>query len=275
MKLHQFIFGLFFISTAIAISLSSAVVKVNDKSIHFGEISTQEIKQLDLQSTKDKIDIEVYLDGVTDQPHQTLIMLGNGKGLEFPLFPKFNLDKKALKVTLTANKIPVNIRNLDSILITLIVGKSGESSNLYKSLGEIVPSKEFQSLVPYKKAERIGYKPEIHHIFRDDIDTVNPFIPIVFIGVDIIVFLGLIGVWISLLGDDMNGLSKSVTSAQAFSNGIFLLCIVGFEIIFFRYYLGTSIFTTLFHSFVLSIPTIFYGASALKYFANLRRIGKV
>lgn len=273
MKLHQFVLGLFFISTAIAISLSSAVVRVNDKTIHFGEITTQEIKQLDLQSTKDKIDIEVYLNEVTDQPHQAIISLGNGKGLEFPLFPKFSMEKKAFKASLTASKIPINIRNLENIIITLIVGKSGED-NLYMTLGELIPNEEFKGLVAYKKAPRIGYKPEIHHIFREDIKTVNPFIPIVFIGAAIILFLGLIGVWIAQLGDDMNGLTKSIPTAQAFSNSVFLLCIVGYEIIFFRYYLGTSIFSTLFQCFVLSIPSIFYGASALKHFAHLRQIGK-
>lgn len=263
---------LFYISIVTAISLSLASVKVNDKSVHFGEISTQEIKQLPIESTKDKLDIEVYLNDVNAQPHQAIITLGNGKGLDQAFFPKFNINKKALKLSTQVSKIPVSIRNLDKIFIQLVVGDSG-AQNLKVSLGELIATEELKQLVPYKKAERVGIKPEIHHIFKQEEKTVNPFWPILFIGFDIVVFLGLLGLWTFGVGGE--GLSKSTPPEQKINNFLFFLTLIGFEVIFIRYYLGTSIFTTLLHGFIVSIPCILLGSTCLKHLAYLRSIDRI
>lgn len=257
-----------------AISLSLAQIKVNDDAIHFGEISTQEIKQLSLESTKDKLEFDITLADVTAQPHQLMITLGDGKGFDLPLFPKFNLDKKAVKLSLAASKIPVGIRNLDKILINLIVAEPGNKQNLYKPLGELIPTDDLKNLVPYKKSERIGIKPEIHHLFKEDPQTINPFFPIVFGGFDLVIFLGLMGLWTFGVGKDMftNFLNTPITT---FSHNVgFLGCLIGYEIVFFRYYLGSTIFTTLFHGAILAGPTIFLGSRSFRYLAHLRHIGK-
>ncbi|EGV66071.1 hypothetical protein PSN45_003104 [Yamadazyma tenuis] len=274
MRLHQLaaLFAVF--SVAWAISLKEATVKVNKDFFHLGEISTLELKQLSLESTKDKLEFEIHLNDVSKQPQQALITLGDGKGLDVTLFPKFIVDKKILKLSTTASKIPVSIRNLDTIFINLIVADSGSSTNLYKRLGEFVPSEPLKELVPYKQAERIGIKPEIHHIFRQDPSTVSAVIPIAFSGAAVVVLVALLGMWVSSIGQDLYGLVKSTPGTQIVNNVVFLSTLLGFEVVFVRYYLGTSIFTTLFHSFVLGIPALVSGSRAFRFLGYLRKIGK-
>lgn len=262
------------LAATFAITMKLAQIKVNDDIIHYGEISTQEIKQLKLESTKDKLEFDIHLDDIASVPHQLLITLGDGKGFDLPLYPKFNLDKKALKLVLTANKIPVNIRNLDKIHINLIVAEAGNNQNLYKPLGEFIPTEELKKLVPYKKPERIGIKPEIHHIFKEDPKTVNPFFPIIFSGADLVVFLGLLGAWMTLLGKDKFGTFMNTPVTTFSCNVGFLGCLLAYEFVFFKYYLGTSIFTTLLYGFILAGPTIFLGSRSFRYLAHLRHIGK-
>lgn len=271
MKPSTFLLIVFYITTVLAVSISKAKVSVNDKSIEYGQISTMEIKQLPIESTKDKIDFEIYLTDIESQPHQMIISLGSGNGLDYTLFPKFNVAKKALKASITASKLPLNIRNLDKIVIKLIIGDSNHQ-NLVKYLGELVPSEDFQKLIPYKYHERIGLKPEIHHIFRTSPETINPIFPIVFIGFNTVVFLALVATWFSFPTIFSN--FKGISGLQLATNASFLSCIFGFEVVFVRYYLGQTIFTTMFHCFVLSIPSIILGSRTFRWLAGLRKIGR-
>ncbi|CAH6719948.1 dolichyl-diphosphooligosaccharide--protein glycosyltransferase subunit Swp1p [[Candida] jaroonii] len=271
MKPSTFLSIVFYITTVWAVSMSKAIVSVNGKTIEYGEISTLEIKQLPIESTKDKIDFEIYLKDIQSQPHQMIISLGNGNGLDFSLFPKFNVAKKALKASIPASKLPLNIRNLDKIIIKLIIGDSSHE-NLIKNLGELVPTEDFKKLVPYKYHERIGLKPEIHHIFRTSPETINPIFPIVFIGFNAVVFLAIVATWFSIPTIFSN--FKGISGGQLATNASFLSCIVGFEIVFVRYYLGQTIFTTMFHCFLLSIPSILLGSGTFRWLAGLRKIGR-
>lgn len=258
-------------------SISEATVKVNNEAIHFGEITTQEIKQLNLHSPKDKLDIEVQLleEKSSSQPHQVLIMLGDGKGLDMPFFPKYNVEKNAIKLVTAASKLPLSIRNLDIISISLIVAHPGNTANLYKSLGQLVPSAEFKDLIPYKPSSRIGYKPQIFHTFKQDPSMVNAFIPVVFSGVGFMLFMGLLGAWVAGSGSDLFGASKGMSTSQLLVNTAFLTCLLGFELIFIAYYFGMSIFSSLYYAAILAVPTVYFGSSTFRDLASSRKLGKV
>lgn len=272
MKFYKLLLvAIFQLTVVLAFQVTRAKVSVNEQSIEFGEINTLEIKQLPLETTKDSIEFEIYLDEVSHQPHQGVIMLGNGKGLDFPVFPKFNLAKSAYKISLSAAKIPVNIRNLDKIIVRFIVS---EEQGLIKHLGELIPSPELKDLVKYEPSPRLGIEPEIHHIFQKDPATVNPVIPLVFIGGAIALFLGLISLWTGSIGSKLIGNLHNIQTLQLLNNVSFLMILLGYEVIFIRYYLGQSIFQTLFHSFILAGPAIYLGSRTFRFLAKLRAIGR-
>lgn len=265
------------IAGALAYSLAEGSIKVGDKQIQYGEFNTQEIKQLPIDVPKEKVDIEFKLaETLSSKPHQVVITLGNNKGLESSYVPNFVSTSQLFKLSIPVNKIPASLKSEDKLHLNLIVADSdSKQKNLIKSLGEIIPTDNLKSTIKYKKANRVGIKPEIHHIFKIDESTVNPIIPVAFIGVAISIFLALIGSWAVFIGSDLFGVFKNISGLGFIHNFGFLASIIGFEISFADYYLGASIFKTLGRAFLLGLAGIFFGSKILSNLALQRKAGRV
>ncbi|CUM66257.1 uncharacterized protein PRCAT00003917001 [Priceomyces carsonii] len=264
-----------FISYAFAYSISEGFVKINSDVVHFGEIETQELKQLPILSHKDKIEIEFVLkEQVTEAPHQVVVTLGNGKGLDASYVPSFLLKENKLSLVIAASKIPEVLKIKDTLFLNLIIGDSTSSPNLYKFLTEIRPSEEFQSTSKYEFESQFGLKPEIHHEFKKETETVNPLVPAFFIWGALLLFIGLFASWIIFVGINIFANFKSFSTTQIIYNASFILTLVGFELIVIKYYLYESIFKTLFHGSILVIPAIYFGSRVLRNLYALRKIGK-
>lgn len=269
--------GLQLISAVSAYSLSEGSVKVGASEVHLGEMNTQEIKQLAIDLPKDKIELELKLEGVADlKPHQLVVTLADRNGLDLSFVPAFVAQSLVAKLSILVSKIPAALRSQEKLYLSLIVADADEkNANLLKQLVEIIPSESLRESAAYKPAPRIGIKPEIHHIFREDAKTVNPVIPVAFIGGAVALFLLLVGSWGAYVGENLFGVAGQLRGVKAVHGAGFLGSVVGFEVTFVRYYLGSTIFTTLFHCFLLGGPSIYFGAKVLKTLSEQRKAGRV
>lgn len=261
------------IAVTVAYVVTEGTVTLGSKTVHFGEIETREIKTLDIELPKDVIQIAASLQDVATHPHQLVVSLSStsNKALATHYVPTFANSKLNLKIPV--GKLPEVLKIQDSLSLDLIVADS--KKQLYKHLCVIVPSEEFQTTSKYTEKPRIGYKPEIHHIFRADPETVNPIIPVVFIGGAVALSLALFGAWFAFVGPKALFSSfKSISSTQLTYNIGFLASLIGFEYTFIKYYLGQSIFTTLFNGAILSLPSIYFGSKVLRYLGQTRKAGK-
>lgn len=258
-----------------AFSISKGSIKSNGESVAFGEMNTQEVKQLTINSPKDKIDISLNLkDDFSKAPNQIVVSLGNNKGLDSSYVPKFDASSKLISLSIPVKKIAERLKIEDKLFLNLIVGDSGSSANLFKSLVEIIPTEELKASSTYTEVERNGIKPEIHHQFREDPKTVNPLIPLVFIGGATALFFGLVVAWGTMIGSDLFGTFNQVSGCKVVYNLGFLISLVGFEFTFIRYYLGATIFVTLFYAFVLGGPSIYFGSRVFRDLAKYHRAGR-
>lgn len=248
---------------AFSIELSSIRVNGNEPVQIGGEDASQ---QVFLKTGKDKVIVDVKLAGELEKkPQQMYFILTNNKGLDFTVFPEFHISSNTAKATIIASKIPPALQAEDKIYVEFLAADSNSKHNLLTPLFELVPLESLTSSVNFKPPFRLGALPEIHHIFKEDPKTVNAVIPLVFSSAAAALLVALFGAWATLVGDSLFG-----ANAGSAVKGVFLSTLALFEVIFFRYYLRASIFTTLFHVAVVSGPSLFFGARALRALYHVR-----
>ncbi|KAK6464849.1 hypothetical protein DFJ63DRAFT_93860 [Scheffersomyces coipomensis] len=255
-------------------SISSGSVSIGQQSVAFGEVTTQEIKQLTVDSGKDKIVVKLGLsEKLKKAPQQVFVELVSAKNdaLATHFVPTFTDDKQFF-ITIPVGKLPEVLKAQDKLLLNIIIADG--SKKLYKKLVEIIPTYDFKSGINYQPQPKIGYQPEIHHIFREDPKTVGEGIPVFFTAMALVLFTGLLVLWNGFIGKDLFGTLKKTAPGQLIFNIAFLLSILGFEYNFAQYYLGQSIFTTLYAGFFLGLSSIYFGARVLRHLAHERRIGR-
>ena len=105
-----------------AFSISKGSIKSNGESVAFGEMNTQEIKKLSINSPKDKIDISLNLkDDFSKAPNQIVVSLGNNKGLDSSYVPKFDASSKLISLSIPVKKIAERLKIEDKLFLNLIV----------------------------------------------------------------------------------------------------------------------------------------------------------
>lgn len=264
-----FLLALVQLALAWAYSVSEGSVKVGSQVIEFGEFNTQEIKHLDL-SYKDTINVNLKLDE-EQAPHQVVLSFSNGNGLDWAVVPAFT--KGAIKASVPAAKLPAALAHEEKVHLTLIVADA--SGTLQKNLGELVPSDNLRESVPYVKPATLASQPQIAHTFRTEEKTVGAAVPLGFIAVAGVLFLGLLGSWTVFIGGDLTRLLNHITRLNLLHNVAFLGTLVGFEATFAKYYLGTSIFQTLASAAALAPFSLYFGLKVLRNLAYQRRIGNL
>lgn len=264
-----------FVAVSLAYTVSEGKVKVGSQVVEYGEFNTQEIKQLSID-LKDKIELELTLGGdVAEKPHQLVVTLGNGEGLEASFIPSFIPTSQLVKLSIPIIKIPASLKTQDKLFLHLIAADANHKEpNLHKFLAEVIPEENLKVNTKYEKAPRIGIKPEIHHIFRTDEATVNPVVPLAFIGAAVGLFLVLVASWVGFIGSDLFGTFKTITRIGFIQHVGFFGSLVAFEVIFVNYYLLTSIFKTLAHVLAVGLPSIYFGSKVLRTLSAQRKVGR-
>lgn len=122
--------------------------------------------------------------------------------------------------------------------------------------------------------KRFGVKPEIHHIFRPDPRQVNAaFASILVLFVVISTILFLLSAWTFFVGVDLANLGPAM-KASGFAHAAFLVSIGAIELVFFKYYKGTSIFDTIKSLAIIAPASVYFGSRALREVKARRLTGK-
>lgn len=260
--------------SVLAYSSLEGFVKIGKNKITFGEIETQEVKQLFIDSPKDAIDITLESKDITKRPEQVWLSLEDFSDPSLVAHFVPTVSEERIHTSIKANSLPEVLKAKEKLILRIIIADSTSSKNLYRKLVEIIPSPEFQQSSTYKPKERFGLKPEIHHIFKEDENEANPIFPTAFIGVSNTLFFILIGTWFRHVGRDLIPTWKSISWTQLFHNIVFLITLLGFEVNFIKYYFGQSIFTTLFYAAILGLASVYFGVRVLRSLAQNRILGK-
>lgn len=236
------------------------------RGIMVGSIG-HETKKLDNPLTLDTIDQTVELNFASDSRlTQATLLLG---------LPDQDLEQP-IQATLTENqglffyKFRIPISQLSKHLLhlatnekqlltgSLVIAEEGEG--FLVSLFDIRLDVDGTEL-EYVKPNRLGPKPEIHHVFNAEPKTVPWSFAQIFSFLLILVTFGLIVSWMSAGAITWDGLPKGLNTIYFLA---FVGSLIGFEFIFIRYYAGNSIFDTLRYSFLLSIPSLWLGTHFLR-----------
>lgn len=265
MQLFRTLLWLPLLAGALAYSIKSGHVSVNEVKA-FDYDPSETVHRVTLDSIRDKVALSVQLKGAETQPHQLNYVFTNKAGLDYAVYPKFDAKTSKVSLLLVVNKIPAALLQ-DRVFVYLVAASDAKKGNLYTLIAELVPTESLQASVNYNAPERLGAKPEIHHIFKEDPKTVNPVVPIAFSAVAIAFFVGLLAAWGALVGNSLFVANQAIP----FKGG-FLTTLALFEFTFFRYYLSATIFTTLFSVAALTAPALIFGARALKALTKQRTV---
>lgn len=252
-------------ASSMAYSLQGYSLFINGLDAVTFEEYDHQVHSATLESPKDVFALALRIDA-TDVPHQIMYLLSDGNGLDFPVFPPYYEPDHLVKQKITVESIPNALKAQDKFYITLVVASDNdEEENIEERLLEINFSDAFREAYESEEHSRLGAKPEIHHIFNTDQATVNPIVPIVFSLIAGALLFALFGSWTTYLSGSLLG-----NFEQANVKTLFLVVLASFEVTFVRYYLGATIFTTIFHVAILAVPALIIGSKALRLLAQLR-----
>jgi oligosaccharyltransferase complex subunit delta (ribophorin II) len=212
---------------------------------------------LDAQTSLE-VTFDTLKDGKGVQAHQTVMALSDlSTGLEF-FFPATVRPNGKAKLSITPKKIPraLHGKPLD---VSILVGSFGKDKSVEVHAGSkvIVPSSQ-----EHKPPVRLGPKPEIHHQFRASPRTVSAVVALVFAGAAAFTTVVLFGYWASV-GANINSLSKALSDAPVGHVGL-IASLASLETVFILYYLGRSIFDTLWSFAIIAPIIVFTGSRALR-----------
>lgn len=252
------------VSKSVAYSISARAGYIDEVEQFAYESGSDNVDQLTFDSPKSRVSIAVKLDTET-QPHQMLFLLTDGNGLDHAVFPEW--QNSIARAIFPIGKLPPSLLEAEKFdLFVIAADDNEEEPNLAQPIVEFKPSELFQGLErEYNIPTRLGAKSEIHHIFRSEEATVNPSIPVAFSIVAAIFLLVLLRIWSSTLGTSLFGSTDDSTMKITL-----LVILASFEFTFIKYYLGATIFTTLFHIGLLTLPALIIGSRALGLLAKAR-----
>lgn len=262
------------LAVAWAYTIKLGSLLVNDKKIAIGEANTLQIQSLPVLAPQDVIAVELNLKKTADEPQQLVIQFASALKPEYLIqkVPKFT-DGSKVSLSLTAKALPEALKS-GPIAVKFIIALL--SDRLVKLLGQLEPLTEISQAVKLvQQDDRLGAKPEIFHQFRSNPETVNPAIPIVFLGVAFVLFVALLIGWYGVVGlDAIFYQFRFITKIQLIYNASFLTTLGVFQVIIARYYLGELIFATVKWALVVAVPAVFLGSKVLRFLKATQAAGR-
>lgn len=184
-------------------------------------------------------------------------------------YPEYSDDKDQYKLRIAADDISRFYKVQPSITVKLLVGDTDRSRNLLETIGHLAPTSKMVEDTKVEMPRRFVSQPEIHHIFQSDTKQAPKTLAYLFVIGAIAVFLGFL--WFLVLDQSVNVANLGSVGITSF---IFFGTLVGFECVFYSYYLGTSIFTTLTRCAILGTLSVYSGSKTLRSLYVLRSEGK-
>lgn len=256
-----------------AYQVTDGLIKSAGRELEFSQTEGTTVPVV-FDDTTSKLDLSFKIIGSTE-PDQVFIKVSNQDQLETSYKPiiKPTQGGYTAKLSLAYSKLPSLFKTSSSLNLALIVAGLGDSEPVFTTISGIELSEDLiaKGVAKYVKPDRFAPLPEIHHIFQTAPKTVNSGIALLFAALSVVSLFGLFIVW---TGAGLINFKNFPASSGVVSHGIFISLIVGYEIVFFQYYLGSSIFSTIDKVFVLLGPTVYFGSKVLNYLGALRLAGK-
>ncbi|CDH13078.1 related to Dolichyl-diphosphooligosaccharide--protein glycosyltransferase subunit SWP1 [Zygosaccharomyces bailii ISA1307] len=262
-----------------AIATLGQAFTVKDVHFAFPDTSERGIMVGSINSNSDKLERPIKLDTL-DQTielnfasdarlSQATLLLG---------LPDIGLEQ-AIQATLTENqglllyrfRIPVNQLSQRLLHAAVNEGKLLTGSVVLAESGDGMLSTFFDlefdvnETVAYTKPDRFEAEPEIYHVFKPEPQTVSWAFAQIFSFAIVVATLGLVISWMSAGALRFGSVPRGLNFIYFLA---FIGSVMGFEFIFASYYTGTSIFDTLKHAFLLSIPALLLSTKFLRSFGK-------
>jgi oligosaccharyltransferase complex subunit delta (ribophorin II) len=253
------------VSGTLALQLSNTQLSSSNGVLSFSE--TNEPVVFDTTSSKLDISFDVKH---TRQPDQIFVKVSDQRGLETSFKPITTFLGDGVfksKITLPYVKLPKVFQSEKNLDIHLIVA-STDGEKYFEKIGSIELDDALLAKSTYTPAERYAIKPEIHHIFQSAPKTVSSSIALAFSALVVVALFALLATWIG------SGVLNFQNFEFNLTNVAFIGLILGYEFVFFQYYLGSSIFSTIGKVFILLGPSVWFGSRVLNHLGELRLAGK-
>ncbi|AAS52188.1 ADR268Wp [Eremothecium gossypii ATCC 10895] len=143
----------------------------------------------------------------------------------------------------------------EPLAVSVILASPGADGNVFAELFDLDVGPVSADVPSVGKA-----LPEIRHVFNQQPKTVAPFFALVFCVAVAACVVPVVGVWMATVG----GVSNRAPAGSPLNSVGFLGAIVAAEVTFARYYLGSSIFTTLAASFYVAVALLYFGSRTLR-----------
>ncbi|CCH46889.1 Dolichyl-diphosphooligosaccharide-protein glycosyltransferase subunit [Wickerhamomyces ciferrii] len=257
-----------------AYQISNGLTKYNNKELTFSQ-NEPSLESIILNETNSKVELNFQILG-NEQPEQLSIRLKNSENVETsykPILKSIGDGKFNAKLLISFDSLPSLFQISSKLSIDLLVGSRKDSNPIFSKIGDIELTNELisKNFGNYEKPQRFESLPEINHIFQQPPKTVNPQIALTFSTGSILVLGGLILVW---GGQGLINFKNFPSGLDLIYSIVFIGLISSFEIVFFQYYYGSTIFQTIGKSTILLGPTLFFGSKVLNYVGKLRLAGK-
>ncbi|CCD26479.1 dolichyl-diphosphooligosaccharide-protein glycotransferase NDAI_0H03060 [Naumovozyma dairenensis CBS 421] len=253
-------------------------------TIALGSIDSQFNKfdqPIEIHKSDEIIEFKFSLNNLEEQPAQVTLLFGlPQENLETTLYPTIQKND-----SISEEEKPVfdytfeiKIQDLDPILLThsvhelkplvstlIVADESFESQdNLFVPIFDLfivnnVIQDDNNKIL--NDPERLGAKEEIRYTFAESPKTVSPFLSYIFMGLITFATLVLLISWSSSGAIKFDNLPSGLDFIYFL---VFLGAIVGFEYIFSKYYLGSTIFDTLHAAFYLGVLGLIVGTKFLR-----------
>lgn len=239
-------------------SLSSNEFKELGNDIHLPSQSTIELLFETNDGTKSK------------RAHQTLAMLRDEKtGLQFSYPPSNVKPNGKAKISIQHRSIPAALQNADKLTLSLIIGSFNDEVEPVKY--DVTKELLIDDADSIPEVQRMEHKPDIIHQYKPDPKQVATPIALLFACGALGLLVCILG-WFGMIGS-FGGLGNALQTNPVGHVG--LICsLFAFEITFFLYYRGQSIFDTLTVVAVLSPFAVFTGSRALREVRQKRQTEK-
>jgi oligosaccharyltransferase complex subunit delta (ribophorin II) len=255
-----------FFTSCQAISIGKGLVRVDDQN--YGLF--QNDIPLNLTDTKLSIAFTLLSDKKNPEsfinPKQVTITLSTENVTSELYFYPTLIEGKVYESNIFLKDISKYFLSQDEIQISVITGDDSDSSlNTILLAGKLLPSEKLKTDKTTDKPLRFTQLDEIRHIFKSPPKNLPGFISTQFVFLLLILFIVLLLAWNYFEAANINNINKF-----GLSSFLFLISIFGFEYAFFDYYLGTSIFTSLYRFALIGVFSIYFGSKALRDMYELR-----
>ncbi|ODQ67586.1 hypothetical protein NADFUDRAFT_40735 [Nadsonia fulvescens var. elongata DSM 6958] len=290
--------------SSLSVALMATTVLANHWSITDASLSIgPRTEQLDTSSKTIRDELRLGLDSniklsyntllgeSKSRAHQNMVLLRDSTtGLETTFIVHAKPSGKS-KILISSKSIPSALKNGNPLDLELIIGSFSkneivESENETKTEEDNrVNSDVVKDSIPFRlkiasnividnESEpsapvRFGPKPIITHQFRASPRTVSPFISGLFSIAAASLVVVLLGVWFSVVGVNAKQFLPAF-SESPIGHVSFWITIIGFEIVWIKYFIGMSIFDALGYSALLAPLGVVGGVRALKEIRSRR-----